>query len=142
MARTISLWFLAVASPLLLVLFTVPVPGAEELFAVLVMVYPVALIVLAVARNGRVGVLAIPLGVLLVFLVACAVAMLALRGQVLTAPWLGGLPLGAAVQLYGVWLAPLLLVALAYALTFDRFELRQEDLDRLLHRDRKPGNDR
>ena len=142
MARTAALAFLAVASPLLLVLFAVPVPGAEELFAVLVMVYPVALIVLAVARNGRVGVLAVPLGILLVFLVACAVAMLALRGQVLTAPWLGGLPLGAAVQLYGVWLAPLLLVALAYALTFDRFELRQEDLDRLLHRDRKPRDER
>jgi hypothetical protein len=57
--------------------------------------------------------------------------MLLLRGRVLDGPWFGGLPLAAAIQLYGVWLAPLLLVALVYALTFDRFALRQEDLDRL-----------
>ncbi len=140
MTRTIALWFLAVASPLLLVLFAAPIPGAEELFAVLVMAYPVALIVLAVARGGRTGVLTLPLAVLLVFLIACAVTMLALRGQVLTAPWIGGLPLAAAIQLYGLWLAPLLLVALAYALAFDRFEMRQEDLDRLLKRTREEGD--
>ena len=32
------------------------------------------------------------------------------------------------VQLYGMWLLPLALVALAYALTFDRFTLTDEDL--------------
>jgi len=130
-ARRIALLFLAVASPLVLVLFHLPGAFAESLFAGLVMGYPVALIVVAVARNGRLGPLAVPMLTLLVFLEACTAGMLLLRGRVLDAPWLGGLPLAAAIQLYGLWLAPLLLVALVYALTFDRFELRKEDLDRL-----------
>lgn len=139
MARRLSLVFLAVASPLTLLLFAAPWTGAETVFTVLVMAYPVALIAFAVSRNGRLGPLAIPLLLLLILLEACAVGMLALRGHVPTAPWIGGLPLAAAIQLCGVWLAPLLLVALAYALTFDRYELRQEDLDRLrrLTRDRE-----
>jgi hypothetical protein len=129
--RRIALLFLALASPLILILNFMPWPVAETLFAMLVMGYPVALIAMAAARQGRLGPLGLPLLGLLVLLEACAVGMLVLRGRVLDGPWLGGLPLAAAIQLYGVWLAPLLLVALAYALTFDRFELRQEDLDRL-----------
>ncbi len=136
MARKAALAFLTVASPLILVLFLMPWPFAEALFAMLVMGYPVALIVLAVARRGGLGPLALPLIALLVFLEACAVGMLLLRGQVLDGPWFGGLPAAAAVQLYGLWLVPLLLVALVYALTFDRFEMRQEDLDRLDRFDR------
>jgi hypothetical protein len=131
MARRIALLFLALASPLILVLNFMPWPVAETLFAVLVMGYPVALIAMAVARQGRVGPLGLPLLGLLILLEGCAVGMLLLRGRVLDGPWFGGLPLAAAIQLYGVWLAPLLLVALVYALTFDRFALRQEDLDRL-----------
>ena len=131
MARRISLLFLALASPLILVLFFMPWPWAEALFALLVMGYPVALILVAVEREGRLGPLGLPLVGLLLFFEACAIGMLVLRGQVVDGPWFGGLPLGAAIQLYGLWLVPLLLVALAYALTFDRFELRQEDLDRL-----------
>lgn len=131
MARRIALLFLALASPLVLVLFLMSWPVAEVLFALLVMAYPVALIVVAVTREGRLGVVRFPLIGLLLFLEACAVGMLLLRGRVLDGAWFGGLPLSAAVQLYGLWLVPLLLVALAYGLTFDRFELRQEDLDRL-----------
>lgn len=131
MARRIALLFLALASPLVLVLFLMSWPVAEVLFALLVMAYPVALIVVAVTREGRLGVVGFPLIGLLLFLEACAVGMLLLRGRVLDGAWFGGLPLSAAVQLYGLWLVPLLLVALAYGLTFDRFELRQEDLDRL-----------
>jgi len=131
MARRLSLLFLAFASPLLLVLFLIPGPFAETLFSVLVMAYPVALIVVAVAHKGRLGVVGFPLIGLLLFLEACAIGMLVLRGRVLDGPWFGGLPLAAAIQLYGLWLVPLLLVALVYGLTFDRFELRQEDLDRL-----------
>ena len=131
MARRIALLFLAVASPLLLALFLMPWPFAEVLFSVLVMAYPVALIVVAVAREGRRGPVVWFLIGLLLFLEACAIGMFMLRGRVLDGPWFGGLPLAAAIQLYGLWLVPLLLVALAYGLTFDRFELRQEDLDRL-----------
>ncbi len=131
MVRTISLLFLAVASPVMLALFFMPWPWAEVVFTVLVMGYPVALIAVAVSRDGSPGVLCIPLLALLIFLEVCAVGMLVLRGRVLDGPWFGGLPLAAAIQLYGLFLTPLLFVALTYALTFDRFELRQEDLDRL-----------
>ncbi|MEE4271756.1 MAG: hypothetical protein V2I67_08780 [Thermoanaerobaculales bacterium] len=131
MARRISLVFLAVASPVMLALFFMPWGWAQSAFALLVMGYPVALIAVAVGRRGGLGPLAIPLLILLLFLEACTVGMLLLRGRVLDGPWFGGLPLAAAIQLYGVFLTPLLLVALTYALTFDRFEMRHEDLDRL-----------
>jgi hypothetical protein len=39
--------------------------------------------------------------------------------------------MAAAIQLYGLFFGPLLLVALVYALTFDRFELTDEALERL-----------
>lgn len=131
MIRRTSLGFLAVASPLMLLLFWVRVPGADVLFAVLVMAFPVALIAVTVAGGDRGRALGWPLLALLVLLEGCALGMLALRGRVMTAAWIGGVPAAAAIQLVGVWLAPLLLVALAYALTFDRHELREEDLDRL-----------
>jgi hypothetical protein len=57
--------------------------------------------------------------------------MLVFRDRVLDGPWFGGLPPAAAIQLYGLFLTPLLVVGLTYALTFDRFEMRQKDLDRL-----------
>lgn len=138
MVRRVALLYLALASPAVLASFVVGGPVAEVLFAVLASAYPVALIALAVARTGRLGPLWAPLAVLLVLLVGCTAAMLALRGRVLEAPWLGGLPLAAAIQLYGLWLAPLLLVALAYALTFDRYELPAGEIERLeaRHRDR------
>jgi hypothetical protein len=141
MARRLALLFLATASPVVLVLFFLPGAFAESLFAVLVMGYPVALIVVAVARKGTLGPLAVPMLVLLLFLEACAAGMLLLRGRVLEAPWVGGLPMAAAIQLYGLWLAPLLLVALVYALTFDHFELPQEDLDRIEALRRETGVD-
>ena len=141
MARKLSLAFLAIASPVMLVLFLMPWPFAEVLFALLVMGYPVALIIVAVARNGKLGHLGIPLTLLLVFLEACAIGMLFLRGHVTDAPWFGGLPAAAAIQLYGLFLTPLLLVALTYALTFDRFEMKQEDLDRLEKIGRRPGGE-
>jgi hypothetical protein len=141
MARRVSLLFLALASPVVLLSFLIPGPGAEALFAVLAMGYPVALIALAVARQGRLGPLGVPLLVLLIIFEGCVVAMLLLRGRVLDGPWFGGLPLAAAFQLYGLWLAPLLLVALIYALTFDRYELPEEELERLraLRRDAEDG---
>jgi hypothetical protein len=95
------------------------------------MAYPVALIVVAVGRKDGVGPLGVPLFILLIFLQACAVGMLVFRGRVLDGPWLGGLPMAAAIQLYGLFFGPLLLVALVYALTFDRFELTEEALEHL-----------
>jgi hypothetical protein len=128
MIRRSALLFLTVASPVILVLFFTPWSFSEALFSILVMGYPVALIIVATTRNSRLGPLALPLLVLLVLLEGCTLGMLVFRNQVSTAPWVGGLPLTAAFQLYGLWLLPLLLVALVYAATFTRFELGEEDL--------------
>ena len=142
MVRRLSLAFLAVASPMLLALFLVSWEWAPSLFAVLVMGYPVALIVVAVGRRTSLGPLGPPLFALFLFLEACVIGMLAFRGRVLDGPWFGGLPVAAAIQLYGLFLTPLLLVALVYALTFDRFGLTDDDLERLTEYQRRSEDGR
>jgi len=127
---------------MLLALFLVSWEWAPLLFAVLVMGYPVALIVVAVGRRTSLGPLGLPLLALFLFLEACVIGMLAFRGRVLDGPWFGGLPIAAAIQLYGLFLTPLLLVALVYALTFDRFELTEDDLERLTEYQRRSEDER
>ena len=134
MARPAALIFLACSSPALLLAFAAGTPAGDVVFAVLGAAFPVALIALGAQRQGSLGPLLWPLAALLLFLEAAFVAMLALRGGVLTSPWLGGLPLASAVQLYGLFLLPLALVSLAYAWTFERFGLRPEDLEELRQR--------
>ncbi len=130
-ARRGAILFLALASPAVLVLFFIAGFFGELVFTVLVAGYPVALIVIGVSGRGSLGPLRLPLVCLLLVLEGCAVTLLLLKGQGIDGPWIGGLPLAAAVQLYGLWLLPLPLVTLTYALTFDRYELRDEDLRRL-----------
>ncbi len=134
MARRAALAFLACSSPAMLLIFVAGTPAGEVAFALLAVAFPVALIALGAQRRGSLGPLLWPLAVLLLVLEAAIVAMLALRGGVLTAPWLGGLPLATAIQFYGLFLLPLVLVSFAYAWTFERFGLRQEDLDELRRR--------
>ncbi|MEM7583911.1 MAG: hypothetical protein AAF560_11060 [Acidobacteriota bacterium] len=134
MSLRLALAILAISSPLILLTFVVPVPAGEWLFAMLAMVYPVALIALGAQRRGRLGPLLWPLIAMAAILVACCAVMLAYRGRILEAPWFGGLPLTTAVQFYGLFLAPVMLVSLAYAWTFDRHGLRQQDLDALRRR--------
>ena len=134
MARRTALFFLAISSPLILLTFVVGTPAGEVLFALLATAFPVALIALGAQRRGRLGPLLWPLVVLLLILEGCFLAMLAFRGQILELPWIGGLPLATAVQFYGLFLLPLALVSFAYAWTFDRFGLRQEELDDLRRR--------
>ena len=57
--------------------------------------------------------------------------MLLLRGQVVDGPWLGGLPLAAAIQIYAMWVLCFAVVVVAYALTFESFTLTESDLERL-----------
>ncbi len=141
MARRTALLFLGLASPAMLVCSWFSGFAAELCFVLLMMAFPAALIALAVARNGKLGPLWIPLAALTLILEVCGVAMLLLRGQVLQGPWLGGFPVAAAIQVYGLWLGPLLLVALAYGLTFDRWELPEEDLRRFDARRAAKGGD-
>jgi len=129
--RRIALWFLALAPPLILLSFLIPGTVSEVLFATLAAGFPVALVGLAAGRRRGGALLGRWLLGLLVILEGSSVAVLLLRGQVADGPWIAGLPVAAVIQLVGLWLAPLVLVGLVYALTFDRYELRDEDLARL-----------
>ncbi len=142
MTKRLTLLLLTLASPLVLAALVVGTPAGEVVFALLAAAFPVALIALGAARRGRLGPLAWPLAALLTVFEIAFLALFALRGQVLDAPWLGGLPLAAAIQVYGLFLLPLPFVVLLYALTFDRFGLPREQLDELRRRfgrDREPG---
>lgn len=112
---------------------------AEIVFAWMAAAFPVALIGLGASRTGRLGWLGPTLALLLALLEGSVLGLLVLRGRVLDGPWLGDLPLGLAIQLGGLGLAPLLLVALAYGLTFDRHGLRPGDLERLRRERAAPG---
>lgn len=135
MIRRLSLAMLAISSPLMLLTFLVPVPFGDAVFALLAAVFPVALMMLGAQRAGRVPkVLSLLFALLGGFLVLCMAALLLLRGGLEEGPWLGGLPLAAAIELYGLFLVPLPIVIYAYAATFDRFALRDEDLTDLRRR--------
>jgi len=134
MAKRLALWFLALASPAIMLSFLAGGAVAEIAFALLGVAFPFALIVLGAEHKGRLGPLRWTLLGLVVFFELAVVAMLLLRGHTLDAPWVGGLPLATAIQVYGIFLLPLGVVSFAYALTFDRFGLRREDLEALRRR--------
>jgi hypothetical protein len=87
--------------------------------------FPVSLILLGAARWGRLAVLILVVGIVLAAGLALAVFLPEGGPDVL------GLPLGTALMIFVVVPVPLLLTCLAYAFTFDRLGLRQEDLDRV-----------
>ena len=132
MAR-ITLGFLTIASPVLLLTCGVGRAG-EIVFAVLTMAFPFALIAIGARSRGGRGRLPLILGGLLAWYEICLVALLVSRGG--TGPWILGLPFGAAVQVYGLFVLPLLWVPLTYALTFDRYGLDREALADLRRRAR------
>ncbi len=131
MAKKTALLFLAIFSPVILLTFLFSHPAAQVFFAIPATAFPVALIAIGASKQGQLGPLRLPLFALLTLQEGCVVAMILLRGKVIEAPWIGGLPLAAAIQLYAAWLMPLALVALAYGLTFDNFSLKEEDLARI-----------
>lgn len=108
-------------------------PGwAPWLLAFGMCVCMVAMMVMGAAREGRVGRLAIPFGLVLLVLTAGFGAALAHPGTDPTNPelWLG-LPPRAAIILYVIGFVPLFVVPVAYALTFDEQTLRPGDLERI-----------
>ena len=131
MAKRGSLLFVALGSPLLLVCFLAGGRLAEAVFVALVMAFPVALMVIALASHPSFRPLRLVLVALLLVLEGSGMAMLWLQGRVTDGPWIAGLPAGTFVLLFGLWLVPLPLVALSYALTFGRHDLSDEDLQRL-----------
>lgn len=97
---------------------------------------PVALVAtmaLGAARTGRenggLRRLAIPFAAVLLIMLAAFVAALLLPGE--GEPLLLGLPRRAAIVLYGVGLLPVLILPVAYALTFDELTLTDEDIERV-----------
>jgi hypothetical protein len=138
MAKRAALAFLATASPVILLTFLFGTAAGDVAFAMLAVAFPIALIALGAAgRDGRLGPLGGPLVGLVLYFAVLVAAMLALRGRVADGPWVLGLPLATAIQVYGVFLAPLVWVSLLYALTFERFGLGREDLDELRRRFRQ-----
>ena len=93
----------------------------------------VALIALgAVRRGARAGRLALPLALTFAVLVGGFGAALLLPANEGGASSLAfGLPLRAAIVLYGIGLAPLILLPLVYAWTFDEMTLSEDDLARV-----------
>jgi drug/metabolite transporter (DMT)-like permease len=91
-----------------------------------------ALVGLGSARHGRPSRTPWVLGLLAVVLLGGFGAMILLPPPDPENPvlWLG-LPPGAAVLIYGVGLLPFFLAPISYALTFEEWTLREEDLERV-----------
>ena len=86
----------------------------------------------AVRKGGGLGRLRFPLAFTFVVLVGgfgAALSLPATEGP--GVPLYGGLPLRAALVLYGVGLLPLFFLPLVYALTFDAMTLSEADLERV-----------
>jgi hypothetical protein len=131
MAQRRALAFLAAAALLILACCFLGGEIAAIAFAVLAMAYPFALMALGAMRKGRLGGPALPILLLLLLIELSLVFMLVFRGRVLDGPWVAGLPLAAAFQIYGIFLLPLAVSALGFAQTFRRFGVDEKDLARL-----------
>ena len=129
-AKELALIILTLSSPILLVTFFFDGELAQVVFCFLVMTFPLALMVLGASRNGQIGSLKWALAVLWIVLETSVLSILALglSGRDL---WIGAVPLATAVMLCGIWLTPLVLVALAYAWTFSRSGLSPKELEKV-----------
>lgn len=90
--------------------------------------FPLALMALGASRGGRIGPLRVPLFLLGLVLVGVFVALLALPHG---GPDVGPLPLGTMLMLFVLVPIPFVVVSWAYTVFFDRWFLREEDLERI-----------
>jgi len=146
--RSGALGFLAAGAPALLVASLLPGRGAAWVFTLVAGAFPVALMALGAVRRGpgpgepagRPGGPAWVLLALLVVLVGTSAGILVLAGgpagpaPAPASAGLAGLPFATVIQVVGLWLLPLPLAALGYALTFGRAGVTGEDLARLRRR--------
>jgi hypothetical protein len=107
-------------------------PWGEWLFMLGTVTTLVSMMALGAARHGRIGVLALPFGLVFGILTVGFGTALALADPDPLDPvlWLG-LPPRAAIIMYGIGLVPILLVPLVYALTFERQTLSEDDWRRV-----------
>lgn len=128
MAYRVALALLVLASAAGLLAFCVGGSLSPGLAVLAGALFPVTLITLGAIRGGKLDRLRGPLLILGIVLAAgLALAVFLPEGG----PDVLGLPLGTALMIFVVVPVPLLLTCLAYAFTFDRVGLRQEDLDRV-----------
>jgi hypothetical protein len=90
--------------------------------------FPVALIILGAAREGRLERLR---GPLLLFGLILLAGLLAVFGLPRGGPDVFGLPAGTAIMIFILVPVPLILLGGLYAVSFERSVLRPEDLDRV-----------
>ena len=90
--------------------------------------FPVALIALGASRGGKLGPLRVPLLLLSLILAGVFFALLSFPDG---GPDAGPLPLGTTLMLFVLVPVPFAIVSWAYTAFFDRWFLRQEDLDRI-----------
>ena len=135
-ARGASLAALTAAPLLILLCFVWPgsPAWAEVTFTLLAALFPTTLIALGAGRRGRLGVAGLAIGLLAVVLLTLMAGMLIYRGSTASGQRLGGLPLVTAIQLYGLFLLPLIVSSLGYAWSFERWGLRDSDLKALRER--------
>ena len=139
MGKKLALIFLTASSPVALACLLVDAPAAPALFAAVSALFPAALMAVGAAdRDGRLGRAAPPILVLTGLLLLVMWGLFQFRDAGTDVPWWGGLPAGAAVQLYGLFILPFCVTSLGYAWAFEQGGLRQEDLDSL--RRRFPGS--
>jgi len=92
----------------------------------------VSIMVLGAARDGRVGRLAIPFAFTgLVLAGGFGLALGLPANEAAGAKLYLGLPLRAAVIIYGIGLLPIVVLPIAYALTFSEQTLTAEDVERV-----------
>jgi hypothetical protein len=132
MTKRLALGFLTAASLAILAAFFVELPAF--VFAALVMAFPVALVTLAVSRDGQLGRLRAPLAVLFVMLQGGVLGVLALTGSGRTGSW--GMPLSLHLLLLLVWLGPLVVTTVSYAAMFSELGIDDELLGELERRRR------
>lgn len=97
------------------------------LFVVAISVSMVATMIIGATRtDGRLGLLVIPF-ILTLAIVLGGFSLVLLLPAASEPLWLG-LPRRAAIVIYGIGLLPLLILPIAYALTFDDSNLSAEDL--------------
>lgn len=128
MAHRAVLFLLSLCAPAALLAFCVDVPALRWVGALAVTTFPVALIALGAARGGRLHGVRGPLIVLWIVLAGSFALLLGLRHG---GPDVLGLPLGLVVMLFVLVPIPFALVCWAYAARFNRFVLREDDLERI-----------
>lgn len=128
----------AVSTALLTVAYGLAfLPGAPERLAPALLALGTAgilagVLALGAERGGRLGVLWVPVLFVVVVVGGGLVALVLMPPAGPADPTLVlGLPPRAALLLYGIGLLPTLVVPVAYALTFERLTLSDEDLARV-----------